>query len=219
MPRLKHDKRVYRLWFEFLKRAYEADDVTVDTDFYAVWEDVADVRFTEWWDAHWIDLFAERDTSPRVLGPGEAAPPNDDDTVLYLEIPINKPITTVLAEIKELIQPSFEEVKVGRKRAYPSTAKFQITQGAEIRVEVIRMMLRCYHLKQQGVRTRDIPEGVIRRILDLQERQKAGGRQLASKGVFASDAWENTNRYVQRYVKQAKAIIRNVASGEFPGRY
>lgn len=47
MPRLKHDKRVYRLWFEFLKRAHEAEEITVDRNFYRDWGDVTTVRFSD----------------------------------------------------------------------------------------------------------------------------------------------------------------------------
>ncbi len=216
-PRLKHDKRIYRLWFEFLKRAYQAD-VVVDQKICRDWGDVLNTPFKEWWERHWVDLFSEQESAPRILS-GDRIPKSKNSTRVYLEIPINKPITTVLDEIKDVIKPCFDQHRVGRKGAFPSTAKFQITTGAEIRIESFRMILRCYHLKQQGVRTKDIPDGIRTRIMELQSRQRKDGRRLATEGVFASDEEMNINRYAQRYVKQAKTIIKNVASGEFPGKY
>lgn len=217
-PRLKHDRRVYRLWFEYLKRAHQSDEVLVDKEFYSDWGDVLNTNFSDWWADHWTDLFAERESTPRILS-DEPTDSLNTTTKLYLEVPINKPITAVLAEIKHVIKPRFDKKLVGRKGGFPSTAKFQITQGAEIRVPAFRMMLRCYHLKDQGVRTKDIPEDVRERIAKIQARQKKENRKLASQGTFAGNAQETLNRNVQRYIKQSKAIIRNVAAGEFPGKY
>jgi hypothetical protein len=216
--RLKYDKRVYRLWFEFLKRAYQDDSVSVDENFYGDWGDVLNTKASDWWEEHWKDLFAEEESTAKILL-GNEAPLTPHSAKLYLEVPINKPLNNVLNEIKELIKPSFEMVKTGRKRIYPSTARFQVTQGAEIDIDSFRMMLRCYHIKTQGIRTKDIPNKVRERILKIQERQRREGRREATAGIFASEDNESLNRSVQRYIQRANRIIKNVANGDFPGSY
>ena len=39
----------YRLWFEFLKQAHRDEDIEVDYEFYADWENFWDKSFSEWW--------------------------------------------------------------------------------------------------------------------------------------------------------------------------
>jgi hypothetical protein len=216
--RLKYDKRVYRLWFEFLKRAYQDDGVSVNANFYRDWGDVLNTKASDWWEEHWIDLFAEKESTAKILSDDEVSI-TSHPAKLYLEVPINKPLTNVVNEVKELIKPSFEKVKSGRKRVYPSTANFQVTLGAEIDIDSFRMMLRCYHIKKQGIRTKDIPNKVRERIFKIQERQRREGRREATAGIFASDDNESLNRSVQRYIQRANRIIKNVARGEFPGSY
>ena len=53
-------KEAIRLWFEFLKRACHAEDVTVNTKHYQAWGDVANTKFEAWWRAHAEQLFPNK---------------------------------------------------------------------------------------------------------------------------------------------------------------
>jgi len=223
-PRLQHEKRVYRLWFEFLKRAYQDNEINVDEEFYEDWGNVVDVNFNDWWEDHKVDLFGERKGKPRILSDSLESM-QTDDAIIYLEVPINKQIKTVLKEIEETIRPSFSSEHFGRKSAFPSTAKFQVTQGVEVRIPAFRMMLRCYHIKKSGVRSDKIPKKVRDRIKVIEGRQQVRkGKVTIEWGAFKMKDDDDKNvtkdkRNVHRYIQQARKIVRNVAKGEFPGKY
>ena len=50
----------YRLWFEYLKFAYNHPDYKslIDNRIYESWGDVANEKFNDWWDRNWRKLFA-----------------------------------------------------------------------------------------------------------------------------------------------------------------
>jgi hypothetical protein len=53
-------KEAIRLWFEFLKRAYHADDVKVNAKYYQAWGDVPNTKFETWWKVNGEQLFPYR---------------------------------------------------------------------------------------------------------------------------------------------------------------
>ncbi len=49
-------KEATRLWFEYLKRAYQNPKIDVDSNFYSAWGDVGNTKFDTWWKEHQAEL-------------------------------------------------------------------------------------------------------------------------------------------------------------------
>lgn len=75
-------KEAYRLWFEFLKRAYTTPNLVVDTTYYAKWGDVANTKFEHWWKATGSELF-----NPKVIGVQLVSKGKPNSDCLLVSIP------------------------------------------------------------------------------------------------------------------------------------
>ena len=63
---ISHRKRVYLYWFKYLQHAEKCDDYTVDWTQYSGWggaNAVLGMKFDEWWNDNWIELFGTKDRS------------------------------------------------------------------------------------------------------------------------------------------------------------
>jgi hypothetical protein len=61
---ISHRKRVYLYWFKYLQHAGKCDDYTVDWTQYSGWggaNAVLGMKFDEWWNDNWIELFGTKD--------------------------------------------------------------------------------------------------------------------------------------------------------------
>lgn len=166
----------YRLWFEYLKLAYEDPDIEVDTDFYKEWGDVENLTFDKWWGGEtWRRLFAI-DTSVRVLEGGETLP--KDDPSLVVRLPLGKDIKDTVRDIQQLL----EEYGAGVKFDEVPKGRFSLSDGFEKgflkKMNRARLMLRLYGA------------WILHKEKDAKERT-----QLAATDVYDwATAWNNKIR-------------------------
>jgi hypothetical protein len=112
-----------KLWFEYLKLAYQSDDLEVQSALnksktrYAKWGDIGELDFNEWWDTH-RGLFEEpavrlvtnkRDVSDELDGLAVFSP-------LYFEVHLRKSVGALVSEFRETLQivlegdPAYREI-------------------------------------------------------------------------------------------------------------
>ena len=63
---ISHRKRVYLYWFKYLQRAEKCDEYTVDWTQYDGWggaNAVLGMKFDDWWNDNWKELFGTQDRS------------------------------------------------------------------------------------------------------------------------------------------------------------
>jgi hypothetical protein len=126
-----------RLWFEFYKLALNdpkyAKRLEGSRSYYENWGDCRNVKFGKWWKEkkHLFDEVTVR----------EIAKVDNDQSAIYLKVPLNLPITDILKRSKDIIAQ--KQAKL-RKHDVKSTAvalgSYFLTPGAEFRAS------RNYHV-------------------------------------------------------------------------
>lgn len=227
LPAIQSQKQLYRMWFEFLKMAHMepalADKLGESASFYAAWGDVRSEKFDDWWKDHKY-LFGE--TMVRSI----SSIPNSINA-LNVTIPLNLPVTKVLAEVKRLV----EDRQIARliadgkdplllKSLHTGFGTFNITQGVEVRGRTLYEIQLAYSFWQDihkpPVNTETVSE-IVRRFRD---RPKAKWipyilqmKPLPDrKGNLRYD--EGQLRQVRRYLTKGYNVCLSVSHGEFPGR-
>jgi hypothetical protein len=132
--RLPKDKESYRLWFEFLRRAYKTPGLAVDGDVYGCWGDVAGTSFDTWW----------RDGGRELLVPRTRVSLIDKDALpqqhIGIAVPLSLTPTQAANELRALLIQHYAETGHVPKPA----RRFTLTEGAEIKVAAFRAYLHTY---------------------------------------------------------------------------
>lgn len=201
-----HGLSVYRMWWDFLLRAYQAEDIVVDRNYYKDWGDpdwfinTVDVWassygkkfFDPWWNEYGATLFAEdADKGVRVIPPGTQM--IGDGSKVYLEVPTG----TSAKELDKVIRRLVKENTHPTKNSHISTARFSITGRTEIRTDAYRRWLKMWDMRQKGYSIKEIHE------------IHGDGTE-----VTESSALNPTRRNMWK----AKKVIKSTAIGEFPGK-
>jgi hypothetical protein len=131
----------YRLWFEYLKLAYQDPDIKVDKRIYKSWGDVENLKFDDWWSDYWRDLFAV-ETGIRVMERDETI--GNSNSAIAIRVPLSLDANTAIQELRELL---FEN-GIGNREAPRVKGKFALTEGSvqgfEKQMNSARCMLRLY---------------------------------------------------------------------------
>ena len=201
---LAQSKTIYRIWWDFLVRAYQAPNITVDTEFYEgwgdpswfksinVWEvDYAKTHYDPWFRERGTDLFAEHpDRGVRVVDSTDIFA--GDVNKFYLEIPVGTPAKHLEKAIRRIVQQNVHATKT----SHVPTAKFSMT-AKEIRSASYHRYLKVWDMRQKDYLAKEI------------DKIHGTGRADPSSIDLAPtnhDYWK------------AKKIIKNVAVGQFPGK-
>jgi len=214
----------WRQWFEFYKLALASADPGVrerlakSAKFYERWGDVRGEKFDAWWKSH-AYLF-EGTTQVHVLKEGEL--PRQMDS-LVVEIPLNQSPTKLLAAVRLLIEEQFARKNyVKRKGRTTLSTPFRLSDNAEPKLAAIRERLTFYrdiYLRNPGIRGRELLVAIQRHYTSRKRSNKVPMAIRASSFESSSGDYVRAMRNVRRYVHDARAIIVNVAGGQFPGKY
>jgi hypothetical protein len=221
-------KEAIRLWFEFLKRAYQAEHIKINADYYQPWGDVKNTKFETWWKANADHLFPNRkvEITKRYLS---------DAAVVNVSIPIVLTPTEAAAQLRKLLIEHYEAIDHKPK----PQRMFTLTEGAEIKVSALRAYLATYDANQKliahGQMTR-VPaklllEEVRRFYLARTHRWQHTKRKvevlpMALAGAVTYEATTDTvssssddvsaERAVRRYLAIANNLVEAAARGDFP---
>ena len=227
----------YRLWFEFLKLAATDPVLEVNYAHYAEWGDFQNLSFTDWWSGErWRKLFAV-DAGVRVIDETEDF--TNDATAIYVRLPLSKDPKETIKDVSELLEQHGATVRL---KDTP-TGKFALTEGYEkgfIKyLPQARVMLRLYRiwlshsdLQQKGRLGQtaiDFIDWSRARDQMIKEKDYKYERPLIpySIGVFSdhyrreqkiSGNSPNTKAF-QRFLRKARNLGANAASGSFPGKW
>jgi hypothetical protein len=222
-------KEAIRLWFEFLKRAYQAEHFKINASYYQPWGDVKNTKFETWWKANADHLFPNRkvEITKRYLS---------DAAVVNVSIPIVLTPTEAAAQLRKLLIEHYEAIDHKPK----PQRMFTLTEGAEVKVSALRAYLATYDANQKliahGQMTR-VPaklllEEVRRFYLARTHRWQHTKRKvevlpMALAGDVTYEATTDTvssssddvsaERAVRRYLAIANNLVEAAARGDFPG--
>jgi hypothetical protein len=237
----------YRLWFEFLKLAFQDPNIKVNRRLYQAWGVIENVEFKSWWSDNWRKLFAT-DVGVRVFDPHEKLSAND--STLVVRLPLNKKIKDTLTDVRHLL----EGRSAGRRLRNSPAGSFSLTKGFEQgflkKLNTARCMLRLYGIwlkhddkdrrKRVEASTLDYCEWAAawdRKIAEMKWnrprpffpicfkeyahyiRERRSGVKVRGGQAAAIGNAENARRQVVRYLAKAQRLARNVGQGSFPGSY
>ena len=221
-------KEAIRLWFEFLKRAYQAEHIKINASYYQPWGDVKNTKFETWWKANADHLFPNRkvEITKRYLS---------DAAVVNVSIPIVLTPTEAAAQLRKLLIEHYEAIDHKPK----PQRMFTLTEGAEIKVSALRAYLATYdanqklmaHGKMTRVPAKLLLEEVRRFYLARTHRWQHTKRKvevlpMALAGAVTYEATTDTvssssddvsaERAVRRYLAIANNLVEAAARGDFP---
>ncbi len=192
------DKESFRLWFEFLKRAYKTPGLEVDTCVYSSWGSVADTPFDNWWKNGGRSLLVPR---TRVTLLGEDGVPEQH---LALSVPLSLTPTQAANELRALL--------IAHYAATGHTPKpvqhFQLTEGAEIKVAAFRAYLHTYDAFLRVLEQGSSITATNRTGKRDKSRKAIAGSALPVSGkelldevrrfyLARTERWKNTRRVVE----------------------
>lgn len=227
----------YRLWFEFLKLATTDPDLKVNYEHYADWGDFQNMSFNEWWSGErWRQLFAV-DTGVRVIEEGEDF--QNDATAIYVRLPLSKDPRETIKYVVELLEQHGASALL---KDAPS-GRFALTEGYEkgfIKyLHQARVSLRVYriwlsHAKLQnkgrlGQTAVDFIDWSRKRERLITENDYKYEKPYKSSAIEKFADYYRTHQKVkiddsdtkafQRFLKKARNLAANAASGNFPGKW
>ena len=211
-------KDTYRIWFEFYKIALNSNLLTIkqnldkSRNFYDPWGDVRNIKFDDWWKSH-QDLFTEK-VCVSILRTGEQRQSADS---LIIEVPLNQATSSLLKEIKVLLDAN-QRSALNQKNKKKVTTSFQLSPGAELKLDTARGMLNVYrdvYLKDTSLRGKKLLAATHAFYLG-----RAKNKKIPSPITYRhEDEINRVLRNLRRWIENADQILINVSKGEFPGKY
>ena len=223
-------KEAFRLWFEYLKRAYQSPNVHVDSKYYDAWGDVANIKFETWWKTHGGVLFPRStvEITKRYLSDAE---------FIQVKVPMSLTPTEAANQLRDTLIDHYKAIGHVSK----PQRTYALTTGAEIKVSAFRSYLVTYDAHEKlseqytdgVVPAKELLNEVRKFYLARSYRWRNSKRKVealpsALAGDFVYDPDTNTitakDRYdsgairtVRMYLKKANNLIRAAGSGDFPG--
>lgn len=223
-------KEAIRLWFEFLKRAYHADGVEVNTKLYQSWGNVANTKFETWWKSNAEQLFPYRkvEVVQRYLS---------DAGVIHVSVPMALTPTEAANQVRQVLIDHYKSIDHQPK---PQRV-YELTPGAEIKVSALRSYLATYDANQRLMTALEVERvpakfllAEVRRVYMgrshrwKQTKRKVEGLPMALAGdidydsetdaVVSRGSDVSAERAVRRYLAIANNLVSAAAKGDFPGR-
>jgi hypothetical protein len=223
-------KEAIRLWFEFLKRAYLAEEVKVDAKHYQAWGDVATTKFEAWWKVYAEQLFPYRkvEVVQRHLS---------DAGMVHVSVPMALTPTEAANQVRQVLIDHYKGID-----HHPKPQRvFELTQGAEIKVSALRAYLVAYDANQKLLATSKLQRvpaklllAEVRRVYMARShkwkhsKRKVEALPMALAGeldynslvdsVSSCSDDVSAERAVRRYLAIANNLVSAAACGDFPSR-
>ncbi len=222
----RNSKETYRLWYEYLDRARCRLDLTINTDYYRVWNLRENEQFYKWWERTGQNVTVDKNKIPAVVINPDNINTISPSTHINIAIPFNLTAT----EAGELVRKLLLSNNFKRQSIidYP-----EIRKGAEIRHLSLRSYLICYDCYQAMLHNTSKVSYIellkyVRRAYSLQYKlgKKLKDRLPSTLCGIGPDpkSFEHVSTKddsqalatLRRYIIKADQIIRSVAEGHFP---
>jgi hypothetical protein len=212
-----HGYEVYQLWWEFLVRAYQSEEFSVDSNRYRNWgsaEDYLSIDIWDWrsrkdgyrkfWREYGIELFAEDEDRGIQVFTGDGILNMTGDK-FYLEFDKNASAKELAKAAKRLIEQNVSNLK----RQHVSTAKERVTTE-KFRADAFRRILKVYDMRRvNSVR--------FAHQCDTANRDGDFFSQIFTDEIHGNTVESQRFKTIQHLLWRAGVVLRNVAAGEFPG--
>jgi hypothetical protein len=233
----------YRLWFEYLKIAFKHPDISVDRELYSDWNNVQETDFDDWWSTHWRQLFATRAETAIIETEAAFKEALGDPRFIVLRVALSG---TKKRRMKD-IEDALAGIKLpdGLGRISPSQPPFALSSKRSMNLKTLRGMLKYLQLYEandwdieaaslayfkwaktwnENVRSKKwkrplvyVPPflfGFAEEIIQRKARKHAGPKKQNNTEEY--DVYRNQAR---RFIRRGEKILKNVASGKFPGAF
>jgi hypothetical protein len=129
---------------------------------------------------------------------------------------------TVQLELQMTTVPPCQ-VTAHNKAAKSPSAQYNLTGGAEPKLDVLRERLTVYrdvYLKNPSAHGKKLLDAVEKHYQNRKDKRFANipSALILPRNAKATKV-DRVLRNLRRYIADAKAIVLNVAGGEFPGKY
>ncbi|MDA8552881.1 hypothetical protein N9L14_00605 [Alphaproteobacteria bacterium] len=220
---IRSNRQLIRLWYECLQICHSqgvfTDNLKRSEPFYREWGNVTDLDFAEWWKRK-KHLFEDQQVK-------EIQRVSSNPYVINVSIPLNRKISNVLSDVKELVQTRQHELmdKLGQnettqKSKYPKVGKYTFSQK-EIKGRYLYQNLEMYKIFLKH----DQPAINKQFLVTLYEDLKGRPRSLLAKSIYLlnDELYEKSNvdldneiRSIRRGIKSVEKTLNNVSIGKFP---
>jgi hypothetical protein len=221
----RESREAYRLWWEFLRRAIAEDKGKVRLDLYVEWGDVAAYKsFDAWWREVGVHVIQTKPQSLEHVAEGVA-----DDGCYLVRVPKSLTSTQMGNEVRQYF--------IALGHVPQKASSLRVTEGKEIRPQTYRAYLHTYDQQRKLVETavgkavtaKDVLAAVRRFYIEREKKYKNSVRQVdrlppALVGAMKRDDISKVDymddqvaiNTINRYLKNARAIIDAVRVGRFP---
>lgn len=196
-------RSVYYYWWLFLRESpdYQAtcekQGVGSCSELYSDFGDIRANDFIAWWVARGRDLFKEPEQDGVRVFRGWMES-HDDDRGILLSVPFTGDLERTLKEIKALLEPEFERLRLTRG---PSLALYPVAS---------KPVLSALHRRWRILRMhRDNPD--LRKI-EIYECLKSDGDVLLQNQETNSEKAS----FIGKSIREAEALVKYVSLGYFP---
>jgi len=221
-------REAIRLWFEFLKRAYQSPTINVDKKFYKAWGDVGNTKYENWWKEKGKELFPYNKVEivERYLS---------NAGTLKISVPLALTPTVAANQLREVLMLHYERIGHSPK----PQQSFALTDGAEIKVSALRAYLVTYDANtklEQSLKLQRVPAKLllseVRRFYLARThkwqhtKRNVEGLPMALAGEIEYDSLTDSvsshsddisaERSVRRYLAIANNLVEAAARGDFP---
>jgi hypothetical protein len=227
----------YRLWFEFLKLAATDPDLEINYSHYSDWGDFQNLSFNDWWSSdRWRKLFAI-DAGVRVIDDSEEF--STDETAIIVRLPLSKDPKEIIKDVLQLLE---QHGAAARLNCSPS-GRFALTEGyqkgfikylpqARVMLRLYRIWLSHADLQHKGRLAQTATEFISwarsREQLIIEKGYKYSAPFVPlGIGGYVDDLRMNGSveendvdrKIFQNYLRKARNLAANAASGSFPGKW
>jgi hypothetical protein len=232
----------YRLWFEYLKLAFDTIPQRVNKNFYGPWGNIQTRKFDDWFEPNWRELFAVPRSVSVVESEDEALASFERSDIILLRVINSAPLRRQIEAFKKALKAGAQTRK---QKKHPLTPQFALDSKRSMNLSALRAMLKFLKISQmhtdlegatkeyvcwadawnKNLRKRKnskrteilipAPLRAFAREIEDFEAEQAKSKRRVKKSV----QYNNAKSDVRRFQRRAEKVRDNVARGSFPGEY
>ena len=220
---IRSKRQHIRLWFECYKicltQPQYSDNLSKSKSFYDEWGDVTDIEFGDWWKCKkylFDDLYVK-----------EVDKVSKNPNTINLNIPLNQKISTIMKEVKEIVESRQTEklVELGidpttQKSTNLNFGKYTFSKK-EIKGRFIHQNIEMYKIYLKHNKPPINRDFLITMYEDFNRRPKTvilNSLYLLNEELYElkNVDLDNSIRTIRRGFKEVEKILNNVSRGSFP---
>ena len=223
---MRSKKQHIRLWFECLQLCHQDERFVSNLEkskhFYAEWDDVTNVSFDTWWKDK-QHLFEDKVVH-------EVKKISKSPDVLTLSIPLDENISSIIKQVKQLVEERQTEKLLQRgidpnsvKSKSSATSKYSFTQKEVkglfhyVNLEIYKIYLDHGRPPINRKFLKEVRKNFDARPRSLLKKSTVNLPQIKDFERYKTNAdFEDVIRSIRRSIKGVEKTLLNVSNGKFP---